>query len=67
MVHREVYFKFKSLFPSIDALVSEYFPNGKNSIRVRTKNHCDYVFTYNDADDWRFETVDSFIKTMKRR
>ena len=42
-----------------------WFPNGKNSIRVRQTNGAEFIFTYGGKDDWRFETATSFIKGMK--
>ena len=36
MLHGELYEKvFKTLFPQYDDKVEEYYPNGRNSIRVR--------------------------------
>ena len=65
MVHTEVYKIFKKLLPAYAEQSTEYFPNGKNSIRVRI-NHGDYIFTYSCAADWKFETIDSFLKNNKK-
>lgn len=43
--------------------VVEWFPNGKNSIRVRLTNGQDYIFTYINESEWSFETVDRYIST----
>jgi hypothetical protein len=63
MTHKDVYERFKELFPPYAADVTTWFPNGKGSIRVRLKSGLDYVFTVNGRLDWRFETVGSFIKS----
>ena len=65
MTHVEVYKQFNKKFPEITKEVEDWFPNGKNSVRVRIKNGSDFVFTYNNWTDWCFETVDSFIKKLR--
>lgn len=65
MTHRKVYEWFESYFPQFSKQVTEYFPNGRHSIRVRTSCKKDFIFTFNSVNDWSFETVDSFIKRMK--
>ena len=47
--------------------IREWFPNGKNSIRVRMGDNRDYVFTYNDPNSWCFETVENFITRLRGR
>lgn len=66
MTHVEVYEKFKFFFPDRSAYIRSWFPNGYNSVRVRDNKNNDYIFTYNGDNDLRFETVDSFIKTMRK-
>ena len=65
MTHDRIYKIFESLLPSYRVLVSQWFQNGKNSIRVRIEGN-DYIFTYNNPKDWKFETVESFLKGMKK-
>lgn len=68
MAHRDVYEIFKKMFPTYAEDVTEWFPNGKSSVRVRnTKLHRDYVFTYVNADEWRFETVYCFAKSLNKK
>lgn len=63
MAHIEIYKTFKDLFPFCVERVTEWFPNGRNCIRLRLdETNGDYVFTYNDKREWRFETVENFIK-----
>lgn len=66
MSHNEVYKWFELYFPfySGDKVVM-WFPNGKNSIRIRQTNGAEFIFTYNEKHDWKFETVSSFLKSMK--
>lgn len=63
MTHNEV-FKWFELYFELFAgdRVAVWFPNGKNSIRVRQQNDAEFIFTFNDNRDWKFETVNSFTK-----
>lgn len=65
MLQQEVYDVFKRYFPHTVKHVECWFPNGRNSIRIRLKNHHDFIFTYNGKDDWNFETVNCFIERIK--
>lgn len=65
MAHNDVYKQFKTQFPEYEEHIEDWFPNGKNSIRVRIKNGSDFVFTYNHWTDWCFETVESYIRKMR--
>ena len=42
----------------------EWFPNGKNSVRVRFRTGKEFVFTYNSSDDWKIESVGSFLNGL---
>ena len=64
MLQREVFDKFKFYCPKFAEVSEMWFPNGKNSIRVRLNNRKEVVFTFNSELDWRFETVESFMKSM---
>lgn len=65
MLHKNVLEKFKELFPQQAERVVMWFPNGKNSIRLRTDYKCDYVFTYNAPYSWSYETIDIHVERMK--
>lgn len=67
MTHPRVYEEFKTYFPQYEQMMKLWFPNGKNSIRVRLNNGRELVFTYNGTNEWCFETVDNFLKRMERR
>lgn len=67
MLHDDVYKQFKLYFPRFSKKIIQWFPNGKNSIRVRRMDGYDFVFTFYDEDTWSFETVDSFIKRLRRK
>lgn len=61
-----VYKYFELYFPDFSGdKVDVWFQNGKNSIRVRQKNRQEFIFTYNDKDNWKFETVESFMAGLK--
>lgn len=70
MTHRQVYGLFRDIFPAQTNADTIWFPNGKNSVRIRGviglySEKIDYVFTYYGKDGWRLETIDSFIKHLK--
>lgn len=66
MVHQEVFKLFDLYFPEYNKEKAEvWFANGKNSIRIRLKNKQELIFTYNGKDDWKLETVKSFLDGKK--
>ena len=65
MPHLTIYDYFRKLFPQFMERIETWFPNGKNSVRIRMLDNQDIIFTYNGPKDWRLETVDSFIKQLK--
>lgn len=66
MVHQEVFKLFDLYFPEYSKEKAEaWFANGKNSIRIRLKNKQELIFTYNGKDDWKLETVKSFLAGKK--
>ena len=66
MSHKELYKLFELYFPdyAVDK-VELWFPNGKNSIRVRQTNKQEFIFSYIDQKTWRFETVNNFLKNIR--
>lgn len=63
MSHKEIYKWFELYFPIYAGdRVEVWFPNGKNSIRIRQINKQEFVFTYHSNKKWKFETLDSFLK-----
>lgn len=66
MLPIDVLKKFKEIFPIKDDSVECWWPNGKNSIRVRLTNHIELVLTYSSSKKWRLETVDSFNEKEKK-
>ena len=64
MTHNDVFKHFELYFPLYGGdRIDTWFQNGKNSIRVRQTNGQEFIFTFNGHKDWKFETVDSFIKS----
>lgn len=65
MVHNDVYKRFALYFPDYAGnLVECWFPNGKNSIRIRQKNKQEFIFTFLNDKEWRFETIDSYLRAL---
>lgn len=66
MSHNEVYKWFELYMPDYAGeKVSEWFANGRNSVRIRQVNGQEFIFTYNNQQDWKFETITSFLENMK--
>lgn len=72
MTHKQIFEKFKEMFPIYihDGLV--WFMNGRNSIRIRGVDTFhfdkqDVVFTINNkGNEWRLESLDNYMaRTMK--
>ena len=62
----DIFEKFVEIMP--DSWVQDvwcWFPNGKNSIRLRSHTKKDFIFTYHNKNTWRFETVESFLESIK--
>ena len=65
MTHKDVLKMYEHYFPNhAGERISIWFPNGKNSIRVREVNGQEFVFTFNSHKDWRFETLTAFLSSM---
>lgn len=65
MSHKDVLEQFKKYFPQYAENMEQWFPNGRNSVRVRRPHMPDVVFTFHNPIDWRFETVDRYIESMR--
>ena len=65
MLHGQVYKYFKEILPDMEKKVIKYFPNGKNSIRVRQDDGRDFIFSFESPLIWRYETVNHFVANMK--
>ena len=68
MTHTNVFKRFQTMFPKLNYHDAIWFPNGKDSIRMRglynfDGTKCDFIFTYHGKTNWRLETVDSFLET----
>lgn len=65
MTHATVLKYFKEEFPHYFEDSTIWFPNGKNSIRVRLKdNRGDLVFTIDEKKNWMVETLGCHINRM---
>ena len=65
MIHSQVYGYFKECLPIQAKKVTEYFPNGRNSIRVRQTDGQEFIFSTTAPKAWKFETIDQFLADMK--
>lgn len=63
MTHNEIWKKFEQMFAPGEH-VKCWFPNGKDSIRVRLADG-DIIFTYKSKKIWKVESVDSYLESIK--
>lgn len=74
MSHEEILNYFLDLFGVCMLDIDEWFPNGKNSIRVRLCNddedalipffENELIFTIEDDSKWKLETVDYYVASL---
>lgn len=69
MMHKDIYKWFKLYFSMYarEEDISKWFPEGKNSIRIRQINGQEFIFTYKSKNDWCFETIKHFSSRSKER
>ena len=65
MGHDKIWNKFKECNGVLEDIVTCWFPNGKNSIRVRLRESGDLIFTYTSKKKWKLETVDLYLEDRK--
>lgn len=71
MPHTKVYGLFKKLFPEWVTEDTIYFPNGKDSVRIRNVRSPifpkdDLVFTGSSTSTWKLETIDNYLYNLRR-
>lgn len=67
MPHDEVLGHFLKLMHAPRGDVHEWWPAGKNQVRVLMKFQTEYVFCYNNLKDWRLETITAFCNRISGR
>ncbi len=67
MPHHVIFEKYAILFPEYAEGTTDWFSNGKNSIRIRLINNLEFIFSYEDKKNWMFETIDSYLERTKRK
>lgn len=71
MTHNHVYDFFSRKFPDLLTENLVYFPNGRNSIRIRNASgypHQDLVFACDSrCVEWKLETVGTYLESLKEK
>lgn len=65
MVSLNVFKRLLEVIPIAAEDVDCWFPNGKNSIRVRSKVYGEFIFTYKNKKEWKLESVESYLESIK--
>ncbi len=63
MLQKDVFEVYKGMFDLGE--IDIWFANGYNSVRVRYANAREVVFTYMSELDWRLESLNSHIMSMR--
>lgn len=64
MLQTNVFEIYKSIFDL--GAIDVWFSNGYNSIRIRYRNKKEVIFTYMSDANWKLETLDMFIESIKK-
>lgn len=66
MNHVDIHRHFETILPGLAEKTEEWFPCGRNAIRVRTNCKKEFVFSFNGFEDWKLETLENFIEHMQK-
>lgn len=66
MIHSDIYAIYKEMMPFYADRTEIWFPCGLNTIRVRLHTREEFMFSYSKKGAWSFETLNSYIKKMKK-
>lgn len=68
IIHNRIYEQLKSMTEFESTNVTAWFPNGRNSVRLRIKGcRSEMIFTFNGENKWSYETIDNYISRLKGR
>lgn len=67
MIHTIIIEIFKQNFPQYKDNITEWYPNGKNSIRVKLKDKTEIVYTHNSDRNWSLESKKHFINKLNEQ
>lgn len=63
MSHAEVYKAFRQYFPTyVGENIAAWFPNGRNSIRVREANGDEFIFSFNNGKNCQLSRTSSLFR-----
>ena len=65
MISVTVFKRMLEVLPIAAEDVACWFPNGKNCIRVRTAVYGDFIFTYKNKKEWKLESMESYLNSIK--
>lgn len=73
MMHPDLLTKFLEITNFHKSYISAWFPNGRNSIRIRfgrtlttPHNEKSVIFTYIDGDNWIIESEKAFLDKLRK-
>lgn len=67
MFHKKLIDNFKTILRIDEKDIKEWFPNGRNSIRVVLNNGYQLILTYHSVNDWCVETRVSYENKLAEK
>jgi hypothetical protein len=64
MSHANLFEEYRQLFKIDESLIEEWFPCGKDSIRVRFTDGKEVIWTLKGPENWSIESVEHFCKRV---
>lgn len=64
MTHQKLIEQFKAIFPEMGAKVIEWYPTGKDCVRLRFTDYTELIFTFSGYMTWSLETVSTFTSRI---
>lgn len=62
--HEDLFEEYRQLLKVDESLIEEWFPCGKDSIRVRFKDGKEVIWTITGPENWMIESVEHFCKRL---
>ncbi len=65
VLHKDILKRFIGIYPIGGDDIECWYPNGKGSIRIKSKAYGEFIFTYKTKHNWKIETVDSYLDSIR--
>lgn len=67
MSNKYIFMTFGSMFPYYENDVDVWYPNGKDSVRIKFKTtRSELIFTYYSEKEWCLETAKNYLRKTEK-